>query len=188
MSEVRLLGAHYSPFVQRVTWVLNMKGIEYEYLEQELVKKGPALVQCNPVHKRVPVLIHEGRPIGYLDDTWKTRPLFFRDPNERAMTRFWAKFVEKNFAEAMRQVLFVAGENQEKEVKNAKEALEILEIELKGNKFFGGENVGFVDIVLGSFLSICLDITEEVGCVKVFDTQKFLSDQIKRELFRHTSN
>ena len=71
-------------------------------------------------------------------------------------------------------MLFVDGENQEKEVKNAKEALETLEGELKGNKFFGGESVGFVDIVLG-FISIWFEVIEEVACVKVFDSQKFPS-------------
>ncbi|XP_057502115.1 probable glutathione S-transferase [Actinidia eriantha] len=91
------------------------------------------------------------------------------------MARFWDKFAEEKFADVMRQVVISDGENQEKEVKNAKEALEILEGELKGNKFFGGENVGFVNIVFGSFIYVCLDVMEEVGCVKVFDSQKFSS-------------
>ena len=82
-----------------------------------------------------------------------------------------------------RQVLFVDGENQEKEVKDAKEALEVLEGELKGNKFFGGETVDFVDIVLGSFLSIWLDVIEEVSFVKVYDSKKFPSLAKWREDF-----
>ncbi|XP_057502106.1 probable glutathione S-transferase [Actinidia eriantha] len=180
MSEVTLLGAKHSPYVQRAKWALKLKGVEYEYLEQDLLKKGPVLVKCNPVHKKVPVLIHDGKSIAesfiiveYLDETWKNHPLLPRDPYKRAMARFWAKFIEEKFADVMMQVAVVAGENQEKEVKNAKEALEILEGELKDKKFFGGENVGFVDIVLGSFFSIYLDIIEEVGCVKVLDSQKF---------------
>ncbi|GFY90578.1 glutathione S-transferase tau 5 [Actinidia rufa] len=180
MPEVRLLGAKHSPYVQRAKWALKLKGVEYEYQEQDLLKKGPVLVQCNPIHKKVPVLIHNGKPIAesfiiveYLDETWKNHPLLPRDSYQRAMTRFWAKFVEEKFTEVMQQVVIVDGENQEKEVNNAKEALEILEGELKGNKFFGGENVGFVDIVLGSIISVCLDVIEEVGCVKVFDSQKF---------------
>ncbi|PSS19657.1 Glutathione S-transferase [Actinidia chinensis var. chinensis] len=182
MSQVRLLGARHSPYVQRAKWALNLKGVEYEYLEQDLLKKGPVLVQCNPIYKRVPVLIHGGKFIAesfiiveYLDETWETSPLLPRDPYQRAMARFWAKFAEEKFADVMRQVVISDGENQEKEVKNAKEALEILEGELKGNKFFGGENVGFVDIIFGSFISVCLDVMEEVGCVKVFDSQKFPS-------------
>ena len=102
MSEVRLLGARPSPFVQRVKWALNLKGIDYDYSEQDLVKKAPALIQCNPIHKKVPVLIHNGKSIAEslvivedLDDTWKNRPLLPHDPYQRAMTRFWAKFVEE---------------------------------------------------------------------------------------------
>ncbi|MGI4297442.1 glutathione S-transferase [Klebsiella pneumoniae] len=178
VQEVKLLGAWPSSFVQRIKWALNLKGVEYEYLEQDLFNKGTLLVQCNPVHKKVPVLIHNDRPIAesliileYLDETWKNRPLLPQDPYQRAMARFWAKFVDDKFTEPIRQVLFVDGENQEKEVKNAKDALETLEGKLKGKKFFGGESVGFVDIVLG-FIAIWLEAIEEAACVKVFDSQK----------------
>ncbi|XP_057502118.1 probable glutathione S-transferase [Actinidia eriantha] len=180
-QEVRLLGSLTSPFVQRIKWALNLKSIEYEYLEQDVFNKGTLLLKSNPVHKKVPVLIHNDRPIveslvilEYLDETWKNHPLLPQDPYQRAMARFWAKFVEDKFIEAMRQVLFLDGENQEKEVKNAKDALETLEGELKGNKFFGGESVGFVDIALG-FITIWFEVIEEVACVKVFDSQKFPS-------------
>ncbi|KAK3229430.1 hypothetical protein Dsin_001311 [Dipteronia sinensis] len=53
------------------------------------------------------------------------------------------------FTEVIRKVIFTKGEQQEKEVKEAKEAMEVLEGELKGKKFFGGDNIGLVDIVLG---------------------------------------
>ncbi|GFY90576.1 glutathione S-transferase TAU 1 [Actinidia rufa] len=172
VQEVKLLGQWPSPFVQRIKWALNLKGVEYEYLEQDIINKGTLLIQHNPVHKKVPVLIDNDRPIAesliileYLDETWKNCPLLPQDPYQRAMARFWAKFIEDKFTEPIRQVLFVDGENQEKEVKNVKDALETLEGELKGKKFFGGESVGFVDIALG-FISIWLEIIEEVACVK----------------------
>ncbi|XP_057503493.1 probable glutathione S-transferase [Actinidia eriantha] len=102
MSQVRLLGAQFSSYVQRAKWALKLKGIEYLYLEQDLVKKGPVLVQCKPIYKKVPVLIHGDKPIiesfiiiEYLDKTWKNSSLLSRDPYQRAMVRFWAKFIEE---------------------------------------------------------------------------------------------
>lgn len=101
-EEVKLLGAWMSPYVNRVKWVLKLKGIRYEYLEQDLVNKSPLLLTSNPVYKRVPVLIHNDKPISeslfiieYLDDTWKNNPILPQDPYQRATTRFWANFIEE---------------------------------------------------------------------------------------------
>ncbi|THF99281.1 hypothetical protein TEA_017118 [Camellia sinensis var. sinensis] len=115
----------------------------------------------------VPVLIHNDKIIcesivimEYLDEVWKNNPILPEDPYEIAM-----------FTEVVRKVLFLDGEQQENEVKNAKEALESIEGELKGKKFFGGETIGLLDLVLG-FMTIWLNIIEEVSHVKVFDSLK----------------
>ncbi|KAI8021224.1 putative glutathione S-transferase [Camellia lanceoleosa] len=180
-EEVKLLGSWVSPFVYRVKWALNLKNIQYEYLEQDLVNKSNLLLTCNPVFKRVPVLIHNDKIIcesivimEYLDEVWKNNPILPEDPYEIAMVRFWTKFIEEKFTEVARKVLFLDGEQQENEVKNAKEALESIEGELKGKKFFGGETIGYLDLVMG-FIAIGLDIIEEVSCVKMFDSLKYPS-------------
>lgn len=75
----------------------------------------------------------------------------------------------------LRKVLSLDGEKQKKEVENAKEALGILEGELKGKKFFGGDQtIGLVDIVLG-VLPTWIGVIEEVARVKVFDPIKYPS-------------
>ncbi|KAF8412592.1 hypothetical protein HHK36_000561 [Tetracentron sinense] len=181
-EEVKLLGAWASPFVHRVEWALKLKGVEYEYIEEDLSNKSPLLLKYNPIHKKVPVLIHAGKPISesfviieYIDDTWKQNPVFPEDPYQRAKARFWAKFVDEKFTKAIRLALLSEGEQQEKEVKQAIEALEIIEGELKSKeKFFGGEKIGFVDIVLG-WVTALLEVVEEVAGIKVFDSQKFPS-------------
>ncbi|KAA8536852.1 hypothetical protein F0562_029330 [Nyssa sinensis] len=178
-EEVKLLGAGYSPFVFRVKWALKLKGIQYEYIEQDVINKSSLLLHYNPVHKKVPVLIHGGKPIAesvviieYLDETWKHNPILPVDPYQRAMARFWVKFIEEKLAEVIRRALLAEGEQQEKEVMQARDALKILDGELKDKKFFGGDTIGFVDIVLGG-ISVWLGVIEEAACFKVSDPIEF---------------
>lgn len=104
MSEVITLhGLWDSPFSCRVVWALKLKGIRYNYVEEDMkTKKSELLLLYNPVHKKVPVLVHDGKPIcesmiivQYLDDTWPDKPLLPTDPYERALARFWVKYADE---------------------------------------------------------------------------------------------
>lgn len=100
---MKLFGFWASPFPARVHWTLKLKGVEYEHIEENLSAKSPLLLQYNPIHKGVPVLVHNGEPLAeslvimeYIDETWKQNPILPDDPYERALARFWAKFVDDN--------------------------------------------------------------------------------------------
>ncbi|KAJ9673952.1 hypothetical protein PVL29_023479 [Vitis rotundifolia] len=56
---VQLLGYWASPFALRVKWALKLKEIHYEYVEEHLPDKSPMLLQYNPVHKEILVLVHK---------------------------------------------------------------------------------------------------------------------------------
>ncbi|KAG5060232.1 hypothetical protein JHK87_001261 [Glycine soja] len=100
-EEVILLGKWASPFSNRVDLALKLKGVPYKYSEEDLANKSADLLRYNPVHKKVPVLVHNGNPlpesliiVEYIDETWKNNPLLPRDPYERALARFWSKTLD----------------------------------------------------------------------------------------------
>lgn len=102
MEELKFLGAWDSPFTARAIWALKLKGIPYQYIEEDLYHKSELLLKYNPVHKKVPVLVHDGKPIcesmiivQHLDDTWPHKyPLLPSDPYQRTLAHFWVKFAE----------------------------------------------------------------------------------------------
>lgn len=179
-EELKLLGFWVSPAVARVEWALGLKGIkDYVYVEEDVIyNKSPLLLQLNPVHKKVPVLVHKGKPIAesevivkYIDETWKNYPLLPQDPYEKARILSFAKFGDKLFDDAF-TAMWSQGEEKEKLVKSIIEELEKIEEEIKGRRFFGGESLGFLDIALG-WISYWLPLWEQVGSMKIFDPIKF---------------
>ncbi|CAI0556235.1 unnamed protein product [Linum tenue] len=119
-----------SPFAGRIIWALKLKGVEFESVEEDLTNKSDLLLQSNPVHQKIPVLIHNGKPRG-------------KEGGEAAL-------------------------------EEAHENLRILEKELEGKKFFGGESIGLVDVTFGSFAKL-LDVLDEVmgSDKKMIDEDKF---------------
>ncbi|KAL6350520.1 hypothetical protein AAG906_019167 [Vitis piasezkii] len=164
-SDVKLLGAWPSPFALRVHIALNIKSIDYECLEENLLAKSQLLLQSNPVHKKVPVLIHHDKPIceslaivQYIDEAWSSAPSILpSDPYDRAVARFWAAYIDDKWFPWLNGVANAQGAEAKKAaLDQVREGLVVLEEAFgkcsKGKDFFSGDRIGYVDIALGCFL------------------------------------
>ncbi|KAK4359210.1 hypothetical protein RND71_021439 [Anisodus tanguticus] len=178
MAQVKLLGFWYSPFTHRVEWALKIKGVKYEYIEEDRYNKSSLLLESNPVHKKTPVLIHNGKSIAesmviveYIDETFEGPSILPKDPYDRALARFWAKFLDDK-GEAMVNTFLRRGEEQEKGKEEVYEMLKVLDNELKDKKFFVGDKFGFGDMA-ANFMGLWLGVFEEGSGVVVVTSQKF---------------
>ncbi|CAG7907475.1 unnamed protein product [Brassica rapa] len=190
-ESVKLLGFWISPFSRRVEMALKLKGVPYEYLEEHLPKKTPLLLELNPVHKKVPVLPYDHNDkifseshviLEYIDQTWSNNPILPQDPYEKAMARFWAKFVDEQILPAGFMPLVKPKKGIEVAIEETRELIMFLEKEVTGKDFFGGETVGFLDMVEGTMIPFCLVRAWECMGIDMISEEKFpgLSRWIKK--------
>ncbi|KAL9421320.1 hypothetical protein AB3S75_038816 [Citrus x aurantiifolia] len=184
-SDVKVLGFSPSPFVMRARIALKIKSVEYEFLEENLGSKSELLLKSNPVHRKIPVLIHNDKPVcesliivEYVDEAWSSSgpSILPSDPYDRAVARFWAAYVDEKWFSALRDIGSANGaEAKEAAIEQLIEVLVLLEDAFvkcsKGEAFFGGNQIGFLDIAFGSYLG-WLRVTEKMDEVKLLDEVK----------------
>ncbi|KAL3501311.1 hypothetical protein ACH5RR_035760 [Cinchona calisaya] len=183
-KDVKLLGTRPSSYVNKVQFALNLKSIEYEFLVEKLPEKSELLLKSNPVHKKIPVLIHGDKPVcessvivEYIDEAWSDAPSILPShPYERANARFWAAYITDKWFPLLRDFRTAKDEESKAGVlEKIFEGLTLLEgVFVKssnGKAFFGGEAIGYLDIVLGSFLC-WVKAAEIMAQVKLLDETK----------------
>ncbi|KAJ1296519.1 hypothetical protein BS78_01G307400 [Paspalum vaginatum] len=185
-AAVRVIGGWASHYAIRVYVALKLKGVEYESLQEVVGNKSELLLKSNPVHKKIPVLLHHGKPIAesmiilqYIDEVWASDDdgpaILPADPYERAVQRFWAQYVDDKIAPASVVLRRVANGDVGEAAAQVTTALEHLEEAFakrgQGKSYFGGDDIGFLDIVLGSHLG-WLKAVETIAGVKVLDESK----------------
>lgn len=159
---------------------LKLKGVRYEYIEEDLSSKSPLLLHYNPLHKKVPLLLHNGKPIAeslvileYIDETWKTaNPLLPRHPYQKAKARFWGQFIDHKCWPPLLTAYRCRGVEQDKAKEEVCELLKLLDTELGDQKFFGGDTSGLVDTV-ASLIAFWLRVIQEFLGVDLLTEEKF---------------
>ncbi|XP_020595124.1 glutathione S-transferase U19-like [Phalaenopsis equestris] len=158
---VKLLDFWVSPFGQRCRIALAEKEVEYEYKEEDLSQKSELLLKSNPVHKKIPVLLHDGKPIcesliiiEYIDEAFPAKThILPSEPYARSQARFWADFIDKKVYDCGSKLLKSNGEAQEEAKREFIGILKTLETELGGKTYFGGDDFGLADIAFAPFTS-----------------------------------
>ncbi|WCJ20426.1 glutathione S-transferase tau 7 [Euphorbia peplus] len=153
LEQVKLVGAWPSPFSFRIQMALKIKGIEFEYIEEDLSNKSDLLLKYNPIFRKIPVLIHNGKPVceslvilEYIDEIWNNNSCLIlpQGPYQRASARFWAKFIDEK---VLKTAMKIGDANE-----GLYEELKLMEKELKGQDLFGGESIGYLDMVAFSII------------------------------------
>ncbi|XP_021652636.2 glutathione S-transferase U7 [Hevea brasiliensis] len=179
-EEVKLIGCWASPFTRRIELALKLKGIKYEYIEEDLSNKSPLLLHYNPVHKKVPVLVHNGKPIAeslvileYIDETWTHHPFLPKEPYHRATARFWAKFIDEKIFQTVIKLRSAIAEEKEQLLEEFHHHLKLLEneLEIKKREFFGGLAIGYLDIV-AFFVGHWFEVSQEVLEIDLITEEK----------------
>ncbi|XP_050230549.1 probable glutathione S-transferase parC [Mercurialis annua] len=154
-AEIVVLDFWASPFCMRVKIALNEKGVSYEAKEEDLFGgKSELLLKSNPVYQKVPVFLHDEKPlsestviVGYIDETWPTPALLPPSPYARAQARFWADYVDKKVFDALGKIWRNKAEAAEAGKIELIEIVKVLEGALGDADFFGGETFGYVDLI-----------------------------------------
>ena len=149
---MKVISFKICPFVQRVTALLEVKHIPYDIEFISLSDKPRWFLDISP-NGQVPVLItSEGRALfesdaiaEYLDEAY---PALQPDlsPEDRAINRAWSHLASKNYL-----VQCGAQRSPDEDIlqqRNAKlaQAFDRMEAQLGEGPYFGGEEIGMVDI------------------------------------------
>ncbi|KMZ69290.1 Glutathione S-transferase-O-methyltransferase fusion protein 14 [Zostera marina] len=172
IEDVKLIGFWASPHVLRGRIALGVKGVPYEFIDKDETFK-------------IPKLLHAGRAIcepfnivEYLDAIWNSvdfPPILSEDPYNRAIEKFWETHIDEKIASTLESMSNGMTEGVEEVFHSA---ILILESGLKNNdvgrdgkKFFGKENISYIDISLGSMLG-WVNAIEKSRNLKLIDFEK----------------
>ncbi|CAM8892372.1 unnamed protein product [Rhodiola kirilowii] len=192
-DELVLLDFWVSPFCMRVKIALAEKGLTFESRPEDLFNgKSDLLLKSNPIYTKVPVLLHNDKPVvessiivSYVDETWASPALLPPCAYGKAQARFWADYIDKKVFDAGSNIWKSKGEELEAANKEFLQIVKTLENELGDKAYFGGESFGYVDIILIGLVS-WFDAYERFGTFKLEDESPKFAAWAKKCLLRES--
>ncbi|KJX96614.1 glutathione S-transferase like protein [Zymoseptoria brevis] len=159
-SELKLYGSCFCPFVHRVWISLELKGLDYEYVEVDVYRKPKLLLGINP-RGLVPALRHgdwgmyESTVVmEYLEDLNEGRALLSSDPKLRAHSRLWVDHINRHIIPAFYK--YLQAQEPADQVKFAGELKDHISKAVDAadeeGPFFLGSEMGFVDVQLAPWV------------------------------------
>ncbi|KAJ8615749.1 hypothetical protein MRB53_035121 [Persea americana] len=135
--------------------------------------KSQLLLKSNPVYKKIPVLLHNQRPVC-------ESMVIVYDPYDRTIARFWAAYIDDKLFPSLQTIARAQGEEATVEaIKQVISGFQLLEEDFekcsKGKSFFSGDSIGLLDIALGCFLG-WIKATEKMTGVKILDPEDGIPD------------
>ncbi|CAM6128835.1 unnamed protein product [Calypogeia fissa] len=166
MAEITLFSSRYSSFGQRVQIALTEKGIPFELVKVDFGNKPQALLDANPIYKKVPTIIHNGKPVAesivileYLEEAFPEKvPLMPKDAFGKSQVRFWTDYVYQIFSKVSAGLRAQPGSPAKLATAGASATfLKTLDGAMTkfsaAGPFFMGDKFGYLDVVAAPFCS-----------------------------------
>ncbi|CAA6663789.1 unnamed protein product [Spirodela intermedia] len=158
--ELKLYGLWASPLSMAVEIALKLKGLDYEYIQEDLAHKSEALLRYNPIHKKIPVLVHNGKPLAetvvilqYIEESWEDEGprLLPLDSFRRSRIRFWIDFIHNKLAPISRTIFLSEGERRLKAVEELAERINAMDEGTREDLHAEERPLDLLDIAMGTF-------------------------------------
>ena len=146
------------PFVQRVTALLELKGVDYDIEYIDLSNKPQWFLDISP-NGQVPVLITDHERVlfeseaivEYLDEV-VGEPVFSADPIEKAQERAWSYLASKHYLVQCTAQRSADKATLAERAEKLGQAFAKIETQLGDAPFIGGEQMSMVDIAWTTLL------------------------------------
>ena len=166
---MKIVSFKICPFVQRVTALLGVKGVDYDVEYIDLGNKPQWFLDISP-NGQVPVLITDDRQVlfesdaivEYLDEVVGSL-VSSQDPLRKAQDRAWSSLASRNYLVQCSAQRSPDAQTLEERAARLSTAFGKIETRLGEDRYAGGDAVGMVDVAWLPLLHLASLIERQAG-------------------------